>query len=65
MTGGEGEGDSAEAATSRAIRESVRVGRWGRPADVGELVAFLVSDRAGFISGGTVTIAGGSDLRIF
>ena len=33
--------------------------RLGRPEEVAELVAFLCSDRAGYISGQTVSINGG------
>jgi NAD(P)-dependent dehydrogenase (short-subunit alcohol dehydrogenase family) len=32
----------------------------GRPTDVGELVAFLVSDRAAYINGAEYVIDGGS-----
>jgi 2-hydroxycyclohexanecarboxyl-CoA dehydrogenase len=65
MNGGAAGDDPAASATAATVRARVRLGRWGLPSDVGELVAFLVSDRAGFISGGTVTIAGGSDLSVF
>jgi NAD(P)-dependent dehydrogenase (short-subunit alcohol dehydrogenase family) len=36
--------------------------RMARPEEIGELVAFLSSDRAGYITGITVTIAGGKVL---
>jgi 2-hydroxycyclohexanecarboxyl-CoA dehydrogenase len=65
MNGGAASDDAAASTTAATVRARVRLGRWGLPSDVGELVAFLVSDRAGFISGGTVTIAGGSDLSVF
>jgi NAD(P)-dependent dehydrogenase (short-subunit alcohol dehydrogenase family) len=65
MNGGAGGKAAADTTTAAAVRARVRLGRWGQPADVGDLVSFLVSERASFISGGTVTIAGGSDLRIF
>jgi NAD(P)-dependent dehydrogenase (short-subunit alcohol dehydrogenase family) len=38
----------------------IPLGAPGRPADVGELVAFLVSDRAAYITGGEYVIDGGS-----
>ncbi|HEX2285383.1 MAG TPA: SDR family oxidoreductase [Mycobacterium sp.] len=47
----------------RQIMESIGgipLGKPGRPADVGELVAFLVSDRAAFITGAEYVIDGGS-----
>jgi len=36
------------------------VGRLGRPEEVGELVAFLASDRAAFINGANLCIDGGA-----
>lgn len=47
-----------------AYNETIRLGRWGTPADIGEAVAFLVSDRASFITGQTISVAGGADLRV-
>jgi len=47
----------------KQIMESIGgipLGAPGRPADVGELVAFLVSDRAAFINGAEYVIDGGS-----
>ena len=38
--------------------------RWGRPADVSELVAWLVSESAGWITGQTIDSDGGWGLRI-
>src|SRR6476659_645756 len=38
----------------------IPLGAPGRPADVGELVAFLVSDRAAYVTGGEYVIDGGS-----
>jgi hypothetical protein len=38
----------------------IPLGAPGRPADVGELVAFLVSDRAAYIAGAEYVIDGGS-----
>lgn len=37
--------------------------RWGRPADVTELVAWLVSDAAGWVTGQTIDSDGGWGLR--
>jgi NAD(P)-dependent dehydrogenase (short-subunit alcohol dehydrogenase family) len=44
------------------ITSSVPLGRWGRPIEVADAVAFLVSDHAGFITGETMTIDGGAWL---
>lgn len=42
----------------------MRVGlrRGGRPVEAGELVAFMLSDRAGFMTGAAINIDGGTDF---
>jgi 3-oxoacyl-[acyl-carrier protein] reductase len=35
------------------------MGRLGRPEEIGDLVAFLASPRAGYITGTTIRIDGG------
>jgi NAD(P)-dependent dehydrogenase (short-subunit alcohol dehydrogenase family) len=35
------------------------IGRPGKPAEVAELICFLASDKAGWITGGTYPIDGG------
>jgi 3-oxoacyl-[acyl-carrier protein] reductase len=42
-----------------AILAMIPLQRFGQPEDVAELVAFLASDRAGYITGQTITIDGG------
>ena len=44
------------------ITQTVPLGRWGKPAEVADAVAFLVSEHAGFITGETVTLDGGAWL---
>ena len=51
------EPDLDAAIAARAARNPT--GRVGDPAEVGDLVAFLASDRAAFITGGSVMIDGG------
>lgn len=46
----------------RGLEELVRavpLGRFGRPEEVAEVVAFLMSDRAGFITGEDIDVNGG------
>lgn len=45
------------------ITASVPLGRWGRPAEVADAVAYLVSDASGFITGETLTMDGGAWLN--
>jgi 3-oxoacyl-[acyl-carrier protein] reductase len=42
-----------------AGRAIISLGRFGRPEEVGDVIAFLASERASYISGITVTIDGG------
>jgi 3-oxoacyl-[acyl-carrier protein] reductase len=49
----------------QAITRSVPLGRMGQPEDIGNAAAFLVSDAAGFITGATLPVSGGSDLKVF
>ncbi|MDB5374060.1 MAG: 3-oxoacyl-[acyl-carrier protein] reductase [Belnapia sp.] len=47
------------ALTPARIAELVPARRAGQPEDVAELVGFLASDRAGYISGQTIAVGGG------
>jgi 3-oxoacyl-[acyl-carrier protein] reductase len=47
-----------------AYARSVPLGRLGQPEDIGEAVVFLVSDAAGYITGATLPVSGGTDLRV-
>ena len=39
-------------------------GRVGEPEEVAHLVAFLASQRAGYITGQAISVAGGADLNL-
>lgn len=53
-----GAGDDS-AKMVEALRRAVPMRRLGRPEDVAAAVAFLVSDRAGYITGQTLSVSGG------
>lgn len=46
-------------AAEQSARETVPAGRLGLPEEFGDLVAFLASDRAAYITGATIPIDGG------
>ena len=57
-------GDAGRPATAsakmvEALRKAVPMRRLGRPEDVAAAVAFLASDRAGYITGQTLSVSGG------
>jgi 3-oxoacyl-[acyl-carrier protein] reductase len=52
------EGVTYEEARSRS-EQTIPMGRYGVPADVGEMVAFLASERAGYITGQSILVDGG------
>jgi 3-oxoacyl-[acyl-carrier protein] reductase len=47
------------------VSDGVPVGRLGEPDELAELVAFLVSRKAGFMTGATLTIDGGAGRALF
>jgi 3-oxoacyl-[acyl-carrier protein] reductase len=51
----------AEAAPDRqeALLDTLTLRRWGDPADVANLICFLASDQASYITGTTIDISGG------
>jgi NAD(P)-dependent dehydrogenase (short-subunit alcohol dehydrogenase family) len=53
---------------SRARSEFLKfhpIGRFGTPQDIGEIVAFLASDQAGFITGTEIIVDGGMTALLF
>jgi 3-oxoacyl-[acyl-carrier protein] reductase len=47
------------AAAEESARTEVPAGRLGKPEEYGDLVAFLCSDRAAYLTGATIPIDGG------
>jgi NAD(P)-dependent dehydrogenase (short-subunit alcohol dehydrogenase family) len=52
-------------ATVRAIEETIPLGRMADPAEVGQVVAFLASDLASYVSGACVECHGGGEPPVF
>jgi 3-oxoacyl-[acyl-carrier protein] reductase len=44
--------------------KNILLGRLGQPEDIGEAAVFLASDAASFITGVTLPVSGGTDLKI-
>jgi 3-oxoacyl-[acyl-carrier protein] reductase len=47
-----------------AMAKNILLGRMGRPEDIGEAAVFLASDHASFITGATLPVSGGTDLKV-
>jgi NAD(P)-dependent dehydrogenase (short-subunit alcohol dehydrogenase family) len=52
-------------ATVRAIEDTIPLGRMADPTEVGQVVAFLASDLASYVSGASVACHGGGEPPIF
>jgi 3-oxoacyl-[acyl-carrier protein] reductase len=45
--------------------EEIALRRWGRPRELGDVVCFLASDRAQYVTGQTVVVDGGMKRFLF
>jgi NAD(P)-dependent dehydrogenase (short-subunit alcohol dehydrogenase family) len=45
-----------------AFRDSIPLKRWGEPEEVAEMVVWLASDAASFVTGGTFVVSGGMGI---
>jgi NAD(P)-dependent dehydrogenase (short-subunit alcohol dehydrogenase family) len=50
-------------ADAEAFMAKLLVGRLSRPEEVADLVAYLASDKAGYITGGSIDISGGLEMH--
>jgi NAD(P)-dependent dehydrogenase (short-subunit alcohol dehydrogenase family) len=57
-------GSALTAEQKEAYAKSIPLGRLGQPRDIGNAVVFLASDEASFITGATLPVSGGTDLRV-
>ena len=55
----------AGALTQEQMMSATAMGRWGRPDEMGAVVAFLCSERASYVSGETIRVDGGYSHSMF
>jgi NAD(P)-dependent dehydrogenase (short-subunit alcohol dehydrogenase family) len=58
------QGQTVEAFRAEVARKQP-LGRIGQPEDVADLVVFLASERAGFLTGTSITVDGGASRGVY
>jgi NAD(P)-dependent dehydrogenase (short-subunit alcohol dehydrogenase family) len=51
------------AAARERMREAIPLGRFADPAEVGEVIAFLLSERGSYVTGQTINVNGGQFMQ--
>jgi NAD(P)-dependent dehydrogenase (short-subunit alcohol dehydrogenase family) len=59
----ESDGNVSAENYQQTLLEKVPLGRMAQPVEIGELIAFLASDKAAYITGEAVLIAGGKEMH--
>jgi NAD(P)-dependent dehydrogenase (short-subunit alcohol dehydrogenase family) len=54
--------DALHLSAERDCGMKLAMRRVGRPREVGELITFLLAERAGYLTGATINIDGGTDF---
>jgi 3-oxoacyl-[acyl-carrier protein] reductase len=57
--------EDAGALSEETMMAATALGRWGRPEEMGAVVAFLCSERASYVSGETIRVDGGYSPSLF
>jgi len=63
LTTRESDGHVSPENYQQTLLEKVPLGRMAQPGEVGELIAFLASDKAAYITGEAILIAGGKEMH--
>jgi NAD(P)-dependent dehydrogenase (short-subunit alcohol dehydrogenase family) len=46
----------------KSALRNLAIKRWGKPAEIGDAAVFLASNKAGYITGQAISVAGGYGL---